>query len=271
MNVYVLTGCAVFAASVSRRRIDQRNRRRAHPARERVSRRRLAIQGQAQNLSGGLIQVLRGREALAIADRQKQILIIGRERDLRAFLSASASRELAPQDFEVIQSRTRGGEHELASRERQATAVVAGLCVREIDALVSGVARRNEHAVHAILPLPVDGGRVAQGADLLAFRRHEPHGAHLLGHEHAAVRQEGDAPRQRELARRRHRERQRGLGLVLAHVDLGPRAAGHCGRQMYEQSCRARQFHRRCPLLEALHGRRSLRGVARGTRTRSVM
>ena len=71
---------------------------------------------------------------------------------------------LAPQHLEVFQSRRGGGGVQLRAGQRQAAAVVTRLGIGEIDALVGGVMGRDEHAVHAVLALPVDGGRVAHRA-----------------------------------------------------------------------------------------------------------
>ena len=101
----MLTTGAVFASFRIARRIDQRHARRAGLAGHRIARRGLAVERQAQDLAELLVGILGGRHALAIADRQEQVLAVGREGDLRAELSAPALGHLAPQHLQPVEAR----------------------------------------------------------------------------------------------------------------------------------------------------------------------
>ena len=48
----------------------------------------VAVEGEAEYLTFGLVRILGGSEALTITNRQEQISSVGRERDLSAFLAA---------------------------------------------------------------------------------------------------------------------------------------------------------------------------------------
>ena len=100
----LITG-AVFAASVSRGGLINGQAGRARLARHRIARRGLAVERQPQDLADLGVRILRGRHALTIADRQEQILTVGRERDLRAELSAPALRHVAPQHLQSLEAR----------------------------------------------------------------------------------------------------------------------------------------------------------------------
>ena len=66
-------------------------------------------------LPSGWFGILGGSHALAVANREEQILAVGREGDLRAFLAALALGHLAPQHLEVFEFR-RGGRWRSAWR-----------------------------------------------------------------------------------------------------------------------------------------------------------
>ena len=152
----MLTTFAVLAASVSRGRIDQRNGGRAGLAEVGIAGGGFAVQRQAQDLADGLVRILRGGEALAVANREEQILAVGREGDRAAFLAAPALGHLAPQHLEVLQSGRGGSDVQPGAGQRQAAAIVTRLGIGEIDTLVGGVTGRDEDAQHAVLALPVD-------------------------------------------------------------------------------------------------------------------
>ena len=99
---------------------------------------------------------------------------------------------------------------------------------------------RDVDAQHAVLALPIDGGRIADH-DLLSLRGHQPNGPDLFGDQHAAIGQEGHPPGQSKGGHRGHLEGQAGFGLLFAHIDLGP---GRRRRQGEEHQRRFRQFHR---------------------------
>src|SRR4051794_23162050 len=61
-----------------------------------IARRRFAVERQAEDLPKFLVWILRWRHALAIADRQEQILTIRRKGNLRTELSAFAFGHLSP-------------------------------------------------------------------------------------------------------------------------------------------------------------------------------
>ena len=90
------------------RRIDQRTTGLARLARHRIPRRRLAVERQSQDLAYLRVRILRGRHALAIADRQEQEPTVGREGDLRAELSTPALRHVAPQHLQPLEARRAG-------------------------------------------------------------------------------------------------------------------------------------------------------------------
>ena len=101
---------------------------------------------------------------------------------------------------------------------------------------------RDEDAQHAVLALPIDGGRTAQRRDLFSLRGYQPNGPDLFGHQHAAIRQEGYPPGQFKGGRRGHLKGQGGFGFLFAHIDLGPSR-----RRQGEKQRRSRQFHRHSP------------------------
>ena len=141
---------------MSRGRIDQGNGGSAGFAEVGIAGGGFAVQRQAQDLAFGLVRILGGGEALAVANREEQILAVGREGDLRAFLAALALGHLAPQHLEVFQSGRGGGGVQLGAGQRQAAAIVTRLDIGEIDTLVGGVMGREEDAQHAVLALPID-------------------------------------------------------------------------------------------------------------------
>ncbi len=110
---------------------------------------------------------------------------------------------------------------QLGAGQRQTSAIVARLGIGEIDALVGGVMRREEDAMHAVLALPIDRGRIVH-LDLLSLLGHQPNGPDLFGDQHAAIGQEGQPPGQFKGGHRGHGEGQAGFGLLFAHIDLGP-------------------------------------------------
>ena len=77
-------------------RIDQGNGGRAGLAEVGIAGGGFAVQRQSQDLAFGLVWILGGGEALAVAHRQEQMLAVGREGDLPAFLAALALGHLAP-------------------------------------------------------------------------------------------------------------------------------------------------------------------------------
>src|SRR5215469_2912380 len=83
-------------------RIDQWNAGSARLAGVGIAGGGFAIQRQAQDLAFGLVWILGWSEALAIANREEQILAVRREGDLAAFLPAFALGQLAPQHLEFF-------------------------------------------------------------------------------------------------------------------------------------------------------------------------
>ena len=85
-------------------RIDQRNGGRAGLAEVGIAGGGFAVQRQAQDLAYGLVRILGGSEALAVANREEQILAVGREGDLPRLpgrLCPWASGATAPRSFPV--------------------------------------------------------------------------------------------------------------------------------------------------------------------------
>src|SRR6476660_4574808 len=68
-------------------RVDEGDSASAGLAGVRIAGGRFTVQRQAKDLSNGLVWILGRREALAIANREEQILAIGREGDGAAFLA----------------------------------------------------------------------------------------------------------------------------------------------------------------------------------------
>jgi hypothetical protein len=56
-----------------------------------------------EDLAERLAQILRGREALALARAQEQRLAVGRERDARAELAPIAAQRIAPDDLGIVE------------------------------------------------------------------------------------------------------------------------------------------------------------------------
>ena len=96
--------------------------RRADLARPRIARRRLAVEGQVEDLAERLARVLRRGEALALARAQEQRLAVRREGDRRAILAALAALRVVPQHAHPGQPRP--VRRERAACQRQpATAI----------------------------------------------------------------------------------------------------------------------------------------------------
>src|SRR5215467_8259361 len=144
-------------------RIDQRNGGSAVLAEVGISRSGFAVQSQTKNLAFGLVGILSGSEALAVAHREEQILSVGREGNLRAFLAALALGQLTPDHLEVLQSRGGRGGVQLGTSQGQAAAVITRLNVSEINTLVGCVIGRDEDAQHTVLTLPVDWRSTVNG------------------------------------------------------------------------------------------------------------
>ena len=123
--------------------------------------------------------------------------------------------------------------------EREAPAILTRLDIGQIDTLVDRVMGRKKDALHAVLALPIHWRRILH-LDLLSLLGYQPNGSGLFGDQHAAIRQEGQTPGQFKSGHRRHGEGQAGLGLLFAHIDLGPSRHGH----QREKQRRFRQFHR---------------------------
>src|SRR5205823_11851874 len=100
--------------------------------------------------------ILGGGHSLAVANREKKILAVGGEGDLRAFLPTLALGHLAPQHLEVFEFSRGGRGVQPGARESQASAIVTRLGIGEIDTVIGGVTWREEDAVHAVLALVVN-------------------------------------------------------------------------------------------------------------------
>src|ERR1019366_276643 len=85
-------------------RIDHGNTRRADLAGLWIAGRRFAVERQTQNLAQRLVGILDGCHALTVADRQEEILAIGRECDRGAELSAATALAVAPDDLELLET-----------------------------------------------------------------------------------------------------------------------------------------------------------------------
>ena len=84
------------------------------------------------------------------------------------------------------------------ARHRGARAAAGRLGEAEIDHLVLREAAVEHDVVQAALAGRHDLRHALQRRGQLAVRRHDPHAAGPLGHQHAAVRQEGQRPRMRQ-------------------------------------------------------------------------
>ena len=196
----------------------------ARLARHRVARRGLAVERQPQDLADRRVGILRRRHALAIADRQEQVLAVGRKGDLGAELTTTPLRHVTPQHLQSLEARRVLAQGQPGPCQGQARCPLLGarLGIGEVDAVIGRVMRRHEHAQHAALTLPQDRRDVVDGR-LLPLLRHQPDRTDLLGDEHASIRQEGNAPGQFELRHLSHRERQARFRLQRARVDLRAR------------------------------------------------
>src|SRR5581483_7298815 len=211
--------------------------------------RRLAVDRQAKDLAELLIGILCRRHPLTLADREEQILAVGRERDLRAELTAAAFRHLAPEYLQAVEARDAFADRELRARHRQARcgAGFIGFGIGEVDVVIRRVGRRQEHAEHPALALPQHRRHVVHRR-FLALLRHQPQRAVLFGDEHAPIRQEGNPPRQLEVRDLSHREWQARLRFLLAGVGLRTSR----GRNREQQRGTQQLFHRfRSPTMDS--------------------
>jgi hypothetical protein len=123
-------------------RVGDDDGRRAGLPGPRISRRRLSVERQVQDLAEGLAHVLRGREALPLARTQEQRFAIRSERDDSSELPASASRRIVPKHPQPIEPRGALRVHKRRSSQSElAAAVLRGLRIGEIDLLVGGKGR----------------------------------------------------------------------------------------------------------------------------------
>src|SRR5690606_20896172 len=115
------------------RRIDHGDGRGDGPARHRIVGRRLAVEGEMEDLAGRLVRILRGKEALALARAQEQRPAVGREGDDRAEMAARAPGQLPPEHAEILDPRGPVRLDQPAATEGEAAAALARLGIAEID------------------------------------------------------------------------------------------------------------------------------------------
>src|SRR5688572_5515260 len=120
------------------RRINQRHARGAGFSSHWITRSRLTVEREPQDLAERLIRILSGRHALSITGRKEQVLAVGRKRDRGAELAASPLRHLTPQHLQVFETRRALSCRETRPREREARSrsLFVWLSVREIHAVV---------------------------------------------------------------------------------------------------------------------------------------
>src|SRR5262249_32903440 len=127
-------------------------------AKVRIAWGRLAVQCQAPVLAYGLIRILGGSRALAVTNREKQVLTIGRESDRPACLAARGP--LAPQHLQISSFAAVTVTFSVARGERVPSAIFARLDVGEMRPSGRNASR---HGSLKVITVVMVNGTLASG------------------------------------------------------------------------------------------------------------
>ena len=168
-----------------------------------LSRRRCAVRRDADDLAEMIAEILRlVARPVVVAERDEQVAV-GGLRDAAAVVIAGGERAFLAEDhLHVAQARLRAVV-EFAARHGGATAAAHALRIAEIDRAVAGVILVERDIEQAALAGRPHLRHAVHRRRELAAARDDAQPSRALGHQHASVGQEGEAPRRCEPARHR--------------------------------------------------------------------